>query len=320
MECLFQEVIPEEDVQGFFKISDSFRFVGLRITVSMRLFILFIFLFTSSISYAQFRLGVFAGISNYLGDVVQTAYVLRFSKPAFGFTGNYEISERVTLRAGLTMAKIAGDDKYNVESVRFRNLNFETKITEASLVGEFNVFNVNNIKWSPYLFAGVAVFHFNPYTSDNSGNKVFLKPLSTEGQGLPGYEKPYSLTQLSVPFGGGVKYSINENISLGVEVGLRKLFTDHIDDVSGNYADESDLLAGRGQQAVDLSYREDELPGSNQSYPTKGSQRGLAVKKDWYYLTGFHFTFDLFNDKKSRKDFMSRKFEKRGYGCPAVPL
>jgi hypothetical protein len=320
VECLFQEVIPEEAVQGFFKISDSLRFVGLRIKVSMRLFIFIIFLFTSSISYAQLRLGVFAGISNYQGDMVKTAYVLRFSKPAFGITANYEISERVTLRGGLTLAKIAGDDKYSVESVRFRNLNFQSKITEASLIGEFHVFNVNNIKWSPYLFAGLAAFHFNPYTFDNSGNKVFLKPLSTEGQGLPGYAKPYSLTQLSIPFGGGIKYSINETTSIGLEVGLRKLFTDFIDDVSTNYADEADLLAARGQQAVDLSYREDELPGGDQTYPSKGSQRGLAVKKDWYYLTGLHFTFDLFNDKKGKRYFLSGKLEKKGYGCPAVPL
>lgn len=56
--------------------------------------------------------------------------------------------------------------------------------------------------------------------------------------------------------------SLNDNLRIGVEAGLRKLFTDHLDDVSGNYVDEADLLAAKGQLAVDLSYRGDEVAGA----------------------------------------------------------
>ncbi len=58
---------------------------------------------------------------------------------------------------------------------------------------------------SSYVFGGVALFHFDPYVMD-SGEKVFLKPLSTEGQGLAEYpdRKAYSLTQFTLPFGAGV--------------------------------------------------------------------------------------------------------------------
>jgi hypothetical protein len=284
----------------------------------MRKFILSLLILTSTVSYAQFRLGIFAGISNYQGDMVQGAFAVRFTKGAMGISGNYDISERVTLRGGFTFGKIEGDDKYNIESVKFRNLNFQSNLSEFSLIGEFNVFNLNNIKWSPYAFAGLAVFHFNPYTIDSVNDKVFLKPLSTEGQGIDGYDKPYSLTQVALPFGGGVKYNISDNVRVGLEIGFRKLFTDYLDDVSTNYADEADLLAARGQQAVDYAFRTDELRGSTQIYPAKGTQRGSAEQKDWYYFTGLHFTFALGDSNGG--GFLRGKGGKKGFGCPSVPL
>ncbi len=276
----------------------------------MRKFFLGLLLLSTSFSFAQsFRLGVFGGVSNYHGDLEYKAYG-KFTRAAFGITGNYEVSSRVNVRAGITLAKVAGDDKYNVESVRIRNLNFKSNISEFSLLGEFNVFNLANIRWTPYAFAGLALFHFDPYTSDSAGVKTFLKPLSTEGQSIAGYDaKQYSLTQLSIPFGGGVKYSINDNIRIGVEVGMRKLFTDYLDDVSTSYADPNDLLTAKGQKSVDLSYRGDEIPNGNPTYPQKGAQRGGA-KQDWYYFSGLHLTFQL-NGGGSKRG---------GYGCPSAPL
>jgi hypothetical protein len=117
----------------------------------------------------------------------------------------------------------------------------------SASLGEFNVFNLYNIKWTPYFFGGLAVFRFNPYAFDENGEKVFLKPLSTEGQGLDGYNtKPYGLTQFALPAGFGLKYAFDDRVRLGFEVGLRKTFTDYLDDVSTNYADPNDLLAAKG--------------------------------------------------------------------------
>lgn len=282
-----------------------------------RAFTIFFLLICGS-SFAQnFHLGLFGGVSNYQGDLVDKFYVLRFTKPAIGLTANYDVSSRVTLRAGFTFASISGDDKYNRESVKFRNLNMSSKLSEFSLVGEFNVFNLDDVRWSPYFFGGLAVFHYNPYTRDSSGSKIYLKPLSTEGQGIAGYNvKPYSLTQMALPFGGGVKFALSDNIRLGAEVGLRKLFTDYLDDVSTNYVDQADLLAARGPQAVDLAYRGDELPGGA-PYPAKGAQRGGATQKDWYYFTGLHLTYRLGNGGGGGFGSGGGKGK---YGCPKVPL
>jgi len=165
---------------------------------------------------------------------------------------------------------------------------------------------------------GLAVYHFDPYAFNGSTEKIYLKPLSTEGQGLPGYADrgPYSLTQAAIPLGAGVKFAVTDNLHLGLELGLRKLFTDYLDDVSTNYADPNDLLAGRGQLAVDMSYRGDDV--GNPAYPEKGAQRGSAKRKDTYYFTGLHLTYRLGSNSGGRGLFGGggRKGNKNGIGCP----
>jgi hypothetical protein len=253
-----------------------------------------VFICCSFFSFSQWQLGVFGGVSTYRGDLNGKSFFQKqLLRPAIGAVVRYEWNEKVYLRGGLTYAKVAGDDKYNQkENLRIRNLNFESSVIELSAIGEFHTFDLSIKRWSPYVFAGLALYHFDPYTYDTANQKVHLHPLTTEGQGLPQYGKRYVLTQLALPFGGGFKFRLTDRITLGAEIGLRKLFTDYLDDVSTNYADAADLLAARGQQAVDLAYRGDELPGGNPTYPEKGAQRG-AQDKDWYYFTGLHLSFSL---------------------------
>lgn len=281
-------------------------------TLMQKLIIILIGMVMGLSSSAQLQIGVFGGIANYQGDLVDKIY--QKPKAAGGLEVGYQISSRINLRAGLSFAKVQGADSLSDDPVlKGRNLSFQTPITEFSVVGEFNTFDLDVKRWSPYVFAGLAVFHYNPYTYDASGNQAFLQPLSTEGQGIPGYgRKPYSLTQLAIPFGGGVKYNISDRVRIGLELGLRKLFTDYLDDVSGNYADPGDLLAVKGQQSYDLSYRGDETPLGDPNYPPKGAQRGSPKYKDYYYFTGLHLSF-LFPDGNG-----GNRARKGGYGCPSV--
>ncbi len=279
-----------------------------------RLFFILIASFCSLVSFAQLQLGVFGGLSNYQGDLVDKIY--QSPRASIGITAGYEISGRFNLRAGLTFAKVAGADSLNEKDyLRMRNLSFQSPITELSVTGEFNTLNMDIHRWSPYLFGGLALFRFNPYTFDQNGNKVFLQPLGTEGQGLAGYESSnlYARTQLAIPFGGGIKFNVSDQFRIALEVGMRKLFTDYLDDVSGNYADPADLLANRGPLSVDLSYREDEMPGGNVIYPSKGDQRGSPKYKDYYYFTGLHLIYRLPEGSGG-----SRGSRKSGYGCPTV--
>ncbi len=263
----------------------------------------------------SFHVGVFTGISNYQGDLTNKVYGSTMMKPAAGLGLEYEFSDRFSLRSGLTYGKLAGDDKKNNVDLRPRNLNFTTNLYEFSLLGEYRVLNISDIGWTPYFFTGMAFYNFDPYTKDAAGNKVFLQPLSTEGQGLPQYpeRKPYATTQFAIPLGAGFKYAINDDVRVAFEMGLRKLFTDYIDDVSSFYADEADLLAARGPKAVEMAYRGDELPGGNPAYPQKGDIRGGAKQNDWYYFTGVRVTFRLGGGYSA-----STGNSKRNVGCPVI--
>jgi hypothetical protein len=265
------------------------------------------------------HLGLFAGTGNYQGDLVDGLFISKLNRFSAGVTGEFELKDHLMLRAGFTFAQIAGNDRYNSkEYLKVRNLSFESNVLELSLVGEYYTFSFENKRWSPYVFGGLALYHFNPYVLTTNNEKIFLQPLSTEGQGLPQYPgiKPYKLTQLAIPFGLGVKFAVNDNIRVGVETGLRKLFTDYLDDISTNYADENDLRTERGDLAAQLAYREDEVPGGNPTYPTKGSQRGSAAQKDWYYLTGVTLSFRLGGGGGS----LFGGGKRSQYGCPKVPM
>ncbi len=255
----------------------------------MRSLLLLLAIFLTQLLHAQFHIGAFAGIANYYGDLNDKAF--NRPKPVIGVTGNYELTDRIMLRGGVTFAKIEGSDFFSGSAAKMadRGLSFQSNIWEFSLIGELTTFNLYNIRWSPYIFGGVAIFHYNPYTFDALGNKVFLQPLSTEGQGLPAYpeKSAYALTDLSLPIGAGIKYNLSGRIRIGAELGLRKTFTDYLDDVSGTYPDETELRSAKGNLAVEMAYR------GVGSFPVKGELRGNALKKDGYYFTGLHLTYRL---------------------------
>jgi hypothetical protein len=265
----------------------------------MRTVVVILVLFLSSFySPAQrVHVGITGGLANYNGDILDKLYVAKQTNGFIGATVHYEILDQVLLRAAFSYARVNGSDRYNSKDyLRLRN---EKRI-------------------SPYVFAGLALFHFNPYTYDTTNKKFFLQPLSTEGQGIYPGKKSYSLLQPAIPFGGGIKFSVNENLRIGIEIGVRKLFTDYLDDVSTSYADYNDLLNAKGPAAVELAYREDELPGGNPVYPSKDTQRGSAKQKDVYYLTGLTLSFRLGNGGVGGSYNGTGK--KGKYGCPSVPL
>lgn len=284
----------------------------------MRILLLIIsIVFSINYSSAQrFYAGITGGLANYSGDLLEKLYVNKQTNGFIGVNAQYEFFDQLIVKAGYNFARVNGSDRFNTKILlQQRNLHFESVISEFSFVAELYLFNLNEKKISPYAFAGIALFHFNPYTFDTTGKKTFLHPLSTEGQGIYPDKKPYSLWQPAIPFGGGIKFSVNENIRIGFELGFRKLFTDYLDDVSTSYADFNDLLAAKGSVATELAYRGDELTGGNPVYPTKDTQRGSSGQNDTYYFTGLNISFRLGNGGGGFK--ISGK--KNKFGCPSVP-
>lgn len=257
-----------------------------------KLFYSFLLLFPACLTQAQgLRFTAFAGVSNYQGDLQDKKFTFQEAHPALGIGIAYEITEQFYVTAGFKTGKLSGADN-NVSKNSTRNLSFSTPLNEFQVGFEYDLLNVNEIGFVPYLFAGAAVYHFNPSALDSTGNKVYLQPLGTEGQGFYNGRTKYKLTQFSIPFGGGLKFAVNDNIRVGFEIGFRKAFTDYIDDVSTTYVDKNLLLANNGQRAVDFAFRGGELK-TGLTYPADGKVRGNPSSNDWYYFSGISVSFRI---------------------------
>lgn len=245
---------------------------------------------TAQLTVSDWTLALFAGTANYQGDLKPTSFTFNHSNPAFTVILRKPLSRWFTWRSGASITKVEGADKYNRNDLKPRNLSFFTGLKEIYTGLEINLLDISTKQFTPYMYGAVIVYHFNPWTYDNSGNKVYLKPLSTEGQGLPDYpeNKPYRLTQTALGFGVGGKYAISNCVNIGIEFSQRKTFTDYLDDVSTSYPDYDKLITARGDKAVELSWRGDELPGGA-PYPYEGYQRGTKTEMDWYYFFGLTF-------------------------------
>ena len=261
-------------------------------------------------------LNIMGGFSNYQGDIQSKRFTLNQAGAAFGAQLIYELSPRISLRGGLMYGKIQGSDAKSENTVQVkRNLNFESNIFEGHAGVEINLLDIYTKRISPYIFGGIALYKHNPFTFTPTGRKIYLQPMSTEGQGLQAYpnRKQYKLTQLSIPFGGGVRLAVSDNLRLGFEVGLRKTLTDYLDDVSDKYADQVKLLDERGQESVDIAYRGDELPGGL-PYPTENDLRGNPKSKDWYYFAGITVGIRLLGEGESYNPNAGSK--RYRMGCP----
>jgi hypothetical protein len=177
-------------------------------------------------------------------DAASTRYVLNL-----GF--RYKVSQYVSLKTGFSFGEVSGDDKYTLEPFRNnRNLHFRSPIVEwatqvevswmrESIGSRYKIRRVRGRgrKGSQvyvYGFAGVALLYMNPMAKYD-GKWRSLKKLRTEGQGFVPSREEYSNWQFTIPFGIGMKYALDKKSSIGLEYGLRKTFTDYMDDVSTSY-------------------------------------------------------------------------------------
>jgi len=241
----------------------------------------------------ELRFTTSLGPSAYLGDLRPGAPIFKEVSLAFSFGATYDFQSRMRARLNVSLLSVRADDKNATRAdLQARNLNFKSFIWEVSALGEYDFLDREaGYNIIPYAFTGLSLYHFNPTTIDDNGNKVNLHDLGTEGQYLSGggYPAPYSRLGINIPLGLGVRYEISENVSLGFEFNYRFLFTDYLDDVStSKYATQALLNAGQTEAAA-LSYRADLT-----KYPYNTElPRGNPNKKDAFYSFQMTVSFKI---------------------------
>ncbi len=266
---------------------------------------------------AQLEAGLSVGLSTYQGDLAPSSISGSFSQLHFsgGVFGRYNINNFLAAKVAVNYAKLSADDANAAsESQQSRNLSFRSNVFEGAITAEFNILGYQPYNFertfSPYVFAGVGYFHFDPQAFyDNEW--IDLQPLGTEGQGLDGFDEPYKLWEINIPLGIGVKYAINDQWNVGLEVGLRKTFTDYIDDVSGLYGDNAVITAGNGELAGILNDRAGEIT-NEPIIRRETSQRGNAERDDTYIIGAVFISYNFSDNGLVGGRSKSRKKT----GCP----
>ena len=169
--------------------------------------------------------GLFAGASNYQGDLVDGYVEMKETNLAYGAFLRYYVHNNLAVRVGFLGGRITGDDRNSSHPLRrLRGAKFQSDLFELGISGEWHIMGQERYddergfkkNFSPYLYMGLAIAYTDPVTS---------------GEGLPELEE-YPNSFFSIPVGGGFKYSVHEMVCLGFEGGFRPAFSDYLDGVS----------------------------------------------------------------------------------------
>lgn len=223
------------------------------------------------VATSRFRPYSFVGASvnavNYFGDLAPVNKAastdISFTRPGFGLFWGRKFHHSMAFRAAFNYGRLKGDDitadpNSKDDVARYmRNASFRNDIKELSATVQINFLPNYGGPQSRqlingYVFAGLAVIHHEPrglvpdmeYQTDypngtpvpQAGEWVKLRELGTEGQNL-GLGEKYSPFQFVIPFGLGGEVFLNQQLNIGIEMGVRYTFFDHLDDVSGSYVD-----------------------------------------------------------------------------------
>lgn len=276
--------------------------------------------------------GITVGPMVFLGDLGGHAgkgttfikdYNMNTTKLAFGAYFTAYPAQWLGFRFSLNYGSLEGDDKHitakggDEETRLARNLDFRSKILEGTVMAEFypTVFLEDDAedvtgRLRPYGVLGLGVFHFNPqgsYHDPSTGDTywVNLRDLHTEGEGFPEYpdRKVYSLTQLNIPMGVGIKYFLSENVNISFEIVHRKTFTDYIDDVSTKFIDPSLFYAHLSPSLAPIAAamaNKSPLQTTADSGFGPGGKRGDPNQNDAYFTAQFKIGFRIGGGSQQR--------------------
>ncbi len=269
------------------------------------------------------------GLSQFLGDLggspqVGTHFLHDFNFGAIRYAGYLGYRKRLShawsLRGTLTIGEVYGNDKLSSNNYRRnRNQNFRSIIIEPSAQFEYHFYQYDQpghrysirhahgfktLALDAYLFAGVGGFYFNPQGQlGGSGPWVNLRPLSTEGEGLPGGPPEYSQFAFSIPAGIGVKYLIDIQWSVGLEFSDRLwTSTDYIDDTHGNYFSAQEIDQYKGPVAAAFSHP---VLGLIPGQDLVNTERGDPTHNDSYMFMFFNVNYrpNPYHRHRSRAKF-----------------
>lgn len=183
-----------------------------------KIILLIAFTCITATSKAQlYEVGLFAGGSNYIGDV-GAEYYINPNNFMGGVIYKWNMNPRIAVRGTFTYAQISANDADATNQARVqRGVRFTNNIKELAVGIEYNYleYNLNDFRKSstPYLLFEVAAFNYNVAKKETAPKE---------------YEYG-SKTAFAIPFGIGYKTKLFLDFAIALELRARYTFNDDLD-------------------------------------------------------------------------------------------
>ncbi len=284
-----------------------------------------------------FSLGMNFGLADLWGDVGTQSPIDHYAnskywdKPCFmgGVFIRYTSHPVWAVKLALNYGTLYATDQWNIDKAKkaknidedafqryLRNQDVRANTWEGTLMFELVPLRFNsesraaNKRLQPFITAGIGAFHFQPQTTVpdlvyGHTKWVNVHDLHLEGDGVT-YDKPKagfamktSLWQMCVPMGAGLRWDVNEDMTIGFEYVYRMTTTDRLDNVSDEYATpdyfDSHLSPEKAELAKKLYDKSYVIEPSVTHKPW--SVRGNKNVLDGYSTISFSFIYKLKDNK-----------------------
>jgi hypothetical protein len=223
------------------------------------------FLAVEALGQQSVDVGLFGGAGTYFGDMTKINFA-KSVKPAYGGFVRYNFNPRYALRFNVISGTIGADGLFVSNQ-----WSFSKNVTDISLQFEFNylkyIVGDKPTPYSTYLFWGIGMQTYNYEMNPTKLNPI-VDPSYIAKADLSG-----PVISPTIPFGMGFKLNLTERIGLGIEGGLRKTFSDKLDNLD-------DPLSYTTADDVKIKYTD------------------LMHNNDWTAYMGVHLVYKLIYGNK----------------------
>jgi opacity protein-like surface antigen len=174
------------------------------------------FLAIKALAQPSVDIGVFGGAGTYFGDMTKIDFQKSLN-PAYGGFVRFNFNPRYALRFNVINGTIGAEGEFDYQPTNPNPTDnfwsFNKNVLDISLNFEWNylkyIVGDKETHWSTFISGGVGMQTYKYITNGIDGSEI----------------------SPTIPFGLGVKYNLSRRWGIGLEAGMRKSFSDKLDNL-----------------------------------------------------------------------------------------
>jgi len=175
------------------------------------------FLAVKALAQPSVDIGIFGGAGTYFGDMTKINLQKSINLAYGGFV-RFNFNPRYALRFNVINGTIGAEGEFDYQPNPLNNFwKFNKNVLDISMNFEWNylkyIVGDKDTRWTTFLYGGVGMqtYKYNIVTLNSQIDGSEITP--------------------TIPFGLGVKYNLSKRWGIGFEGGLRKTFSDKLDNL-----------------------------------------------------------------------------------------